>query len=103
MGRQSPATPNITRASTPVPDLPSVENVAADDALLKQYSAVIIDIKVMETNMLNLWYQVITLMIPETSHTEGLQAESKFVFPLIWSLTNKLLFCQVLSLKPLLD
>jgi conserved oligomeric Golgi complex subunit 2 len=60
--------------------LPSVENVAADDALLKQYSAVIIDIKVMETNMLNLWYQVITLMMPETSHTEGLQAESKFIF-----------------------
>ena len=81
MRRQSPATPNITRASTPVPDLPSVENIAADDALLKQYSAIIIDIKVMETNMLNLWHQVITLMMPETSYTEGLQADSKLTFP----------------------
>lgn len=81
VGRQSLASPNITRASTPVPDLPLVENVAAEDALLKQYSAVIIDIKVMETNILNLWHQVITLMMPETSHTESLQAESKFIFP----------------------
>lgn len=81
MGQQSSASPNITRVPTPVPDSPLIENVAADDALLKQYSAVIIDIKVMETNMLNLWHQVITLMMPETSHTEGLQSESKFIFP----------------------
>jgi hypothetical protein len=62
VGQQSSASPNITRVPTPVPDSPLIENVAADDALLKQYSAVIIDIKVMETNMLNLWHQVITLM-----------------------------------------
>jgi len=58
--------------------MPSVENVAADDALLKQYSAIIIDIKVLETNMLTLWHQVITMMMPETSHIEDLQTESKF-------------------------
>lgn len=73
MGRQSSTSP---RASTPIPDLPSVESVAADDTLLKQYSAVIVDIKGIETNMLNLWRQVITLMIPGTSHTEGPEAES---------------------------
>lgn len=78
MGRQSSTSPNIPRAPTPVPDMPSVENVAADDALLKQYSAIIIDIKVLETNMLTLWHQVITMMMPETSHIEDLQAESKF-------------------------
>ena len=79
MERQASVSPNVPRASTPVPDLPSVESVAADDALLKQYSAVIIDIKIIETNTLTLWHQVITMMIPETSHTESLEAESRFI------------------------
>ena len=34
----------------------------------------------METNMLTLWHQVITTMMPEISHTEDLQAESKFTY-----------------------
>ena len=103
LGRQSSASPSIPRASTPVPDLPSVENIAAEDALLKQYSAVIIDVKIIESNMLNLWRQVITMMMPETSHTEGLQAESRFSLSFDFVINNKNLSWQVLSVKLLLD
>jgi hypothetical protein len=52
------------------------ESIAADDALLRQYAAAFIDIKLMETNTWRFWHQVISLMLPGTPedslHTEGL-------------------------------
>ncbi|CAA7261620.1 unnamed protein product [Cyclocybe aegerita] len=70
------SSPNIPRAETPVSasEVPSAETVAADDALLRQSSAAIVDIRVLEHNMLTLWRQVISMMMPD-SDDEELQTE----------------------------
>jgi hypothetical protein len=70
------ASPNPTRAGTPAAsETPLGESIAADDALLRQYAAVIIDIKSIETNTMRLWRQVISMMLPDTAdddmHAEG--------------------------------
>ncbi|KAF8973230.1 COG complex component [Flammula alnicola] len=67
--------PNPPRASTPGGDIPSAETTAADDASLRYYAAAIIDIKIMETNVLTLWRQVISMMMPDTSDDEEFQTE----------------------------
>ncbi|KDR75857.1 hypothetical protein GALMADRAFT_248589 [Galerina marginata CBS 339.88] len=59
----------------PTLEPPSAETVAADDALLRQYAAALIDIRLMETNTITLWRQVIDMMMPETSSEEDLQME----------------------------
>ena len=58
---------NMSRSSTPGPsaDAPSTENTAAEDSLLLQYAAVIVDIRIKENNVLRLWQQVISVMLPE--------------------------------------
>ncbi|KAF8161129.1 COG complex component [Crassisporium funariophilum] len=70
-------TQNIPRSSTPVsaPEITSAENDAAEDALLRQYSAATIDIKLLETNTTTLWRQTISMMMSDTSDTQDLQAE----------------------------
>jgi hypothetical protein len=68
----------MSRSSTPGPsaDAPSAENTAAEDLLLPQFTAAIIDIRIMENNVLRLWDQVIGMMMPNTNEdnrqTEGL-------------------------------
>ncbi|KAJ3515241.1 hypothetical protein NLJ89_g1880 [Agrocybe chaxingu] len=70
------SSPNIPRAATPLSasEAPSAETFAADDALLRQSSAAIVDIRVLEHNMLTLWRQVISMMMPD-SEEEELQTE----------------------------
>lgn len=62
-----------TRSSTPIPtsEPPSAENTAADDAILQQYAAAIVDIKAMRTNVLTIWLEEISMMLPEMSDTGG--------------------------------
>jgi len=60
---------SITRSSTPAPvsETTSAENYAADDASLRQYAAVLVDIKVMRSSILTLWDEEISIMLPETT------------------------------------
>lgn len=70
------ASPNPTRAGTPVvSETPLAESIAADDALLRQYSAIIVDIKSIEVNTIRLWRQVISLMLPNIADGD-MHAES---------------------------
>lgn len=74
--RLQPAnSPYVTRAGTPVTsETPLAESIAADDALLRQYAAAFVDIKLMDTNTWRLWRQIISLMLPGTPE-DSLQAE----------------------------
>ncbi|EGO25305.1 hypothetical protein SERLADRAFT_348146 [Serpula lacrymans var. lacrymans S7.9] len=45
----------------------SVENSVADDLLLRQFSAVILDIKIMSSQMLALWRDEISIMLPHSA------------------------------------
>ncbi|KAK7472820.1 hypothetical protein VKT23_000927 [Stygiomarasmius scandens] len=60
---------SITGSSTPAPvsETTSAENYAADDASLRQYAAVLVDIKVMRSSILTLWDEEISIMLPETT------------------------------------
>ena len=72
---QTLTSPNATRSATPVSSVgASADKIATDDALLRQYSAALVDIRAMETNALRLWRQVIGMMMPDTDE-EDLQAE----------------------------
>jgi len=75
---QPAASPNSTRAGTPVPETPLAESIAAEDVLLRQYAAAIADIKSMETNVMRLWRQVISMMLPDIADDE-LQAEGLLI------------------------
>ncbi|KAF4621358.1 hypothetical protein D9613_000717 [Agrocybe pediades] len=66
-GRGTPLGP----ALEPTP----AEVTAADDALLRQYAAAVTDIKTMESNVNNLWHQVITVVMPDVSEDENLLME----------------------------
>jgi hypothetical protein len=70
---------NMSRSSTPGPpaDAPSTGNTAAEDLLLRQYAAAIIDIRIKEDNVLRLWQQVISVMLPEDHNNDG-QAEGLY-------------------------
>ncbi|EGN99740.1 hypothetical protein SERLA73DRAFT_72536 [Serpula lacrymans var. lacrymans S7.3] len=73
-GDKSSAPSSLSRASTPVPpmtDSVSVENSVADDLLLRQFSAVILDIKIMSSQMLALWRDEISIMLPHSVNAEG--------------------------------
>lgn len=61
------------RASTPIlaTEPPSAESTAADDAVLRQYAAAIVDIKAMRTNVATIWREEISMMLPEMSATGG--------------------------------
>ena len=70
---QTTASP-FPRASTPVPiatEPSSAENTAADDATLRQYAAAIVDIKAMRTNVLTIWREEISMMLPEIQDIPG--------------------------------
>lgn len=64
--------PTITRASTPVPagEASSAENVAADEATLRQFAVAITDIQAMKSQVLTLWREEISMMLPDMSDVE---------------------------------
>ncbi|KIY46789.1 COG complex component [Fistulina hepatica ATCC 64428] len=55
-------------------ETPSTENIAADDALLRQYAIVIVDIRELESQVRGKWLEEISVMLPEVSD-EGCRAE----------------------------
>ncbi|KAF5370825.1 hypothetical protein D9758_001986 [Tetrapyrgos nigripes] len=59
----------ISRSSTPAPpsDSTTTENHAADDITLRQHAAVLVDIKVMQSSVLSLWNEEISMMLPDIS------------------------------------
>ncbi|KAJ6625598.1 oligomeric golgi complex component, COG2-domain-containing protein [Mycena sp. CBHHK59/15] len=67
----------IPRSSTPV-ETPSAESVAADDSLLRQYAAIILDVKGMHMNVLTLWHEEISIMLPEAASEERANSEDTF-------------------------
>ncbi|KAJ7680372.1 COG complex component [Mycena polygramma] len=67
-------TTSATRSSTPV-DTPSAENVAADDSILRQYATIILDVRSMHINVLTLWQEEISMMLPDAAAEERANAE----------------------------
>ncbi|KAF8200776.1 oligomeric golgi complex component, COG2-domain-containing protein [Pholiota molesta] len=65
---------NTGRSSTPAGDTSSYDTAAADDTSMRYSAAAIIDIKLMESNMMTLWRQVIAMMMPDIS----IEEESEF-------------------------
>jgi hypothetical protein len=84
--QQGLGTPSLSRASTPAPpsEAPSVESNAADDALLRQLAAVIVDLNQLRSHILAMWRDEISMMLPDTSSAEdpeNVKAEGKmFLF-----------------------
>ncbi|KAI0335101.1 COG complex component [Cubamyces sp. BRFM 1775] len=64
------------RASTPVPtEAASAESIAADEALLQQFATAITDIKAMETQVMKLWREELSAVLPDNTN-EGEQGVS---------------------------
>jgi hypothetical protein len=60
-------------------DSPSAESVAADDSILRQYATIIVDVRAMHMNVLTLFQEEISMMLPdaageERANTEGARA-----------------------------
>ncbi|KAF5386227.1 hypothetical protein D9615_002234 [Tricholomella constricta] len=65
---KNPGSPSQSRSSTPfVAEPSSVETTIADDAILRQNVAVIVDIEAMRTNVSTIWREEISMMLPEAS------------------------------------
>lgn len=63
------ATPQgLSRSSTPGPqtEAASAESIEADNLLLKQFSAAIIDIATLEARILTFWNEELCMMLPES-------------------------------------
>jgi conserved oligomeric Golgi complex subunit 2 len=85
----------IARSSTPVPptEVASAETIDADNALLKQFAAAIIDIVAIERHVMKLWNEELSMMLPNDSEpsmstrvhedAEGLFSKSCHVCQLI--------------------
>ncbi|KIM75524.1 hypothetical protein PILCRDRAFT_827237 [Piloderma croceum F 1598] len=60
---------SLTRTSTPVPpsESASMESNAADDGLLRQFAAAMVDIKAINSRVLAFFREVIVVMLPEPS------------------------------------
>ncbi|KAJ7251478.1 oligomeric golgi complex component, COG2-domain-containing protein [Mycena haematopus] len=75
---QAPAdkvtTTSISRSATPV-DAPSADNVAVDDSILRQYATIILDVRSMHMNVLTLWEEEISVMLPEAAAEEQANTE----------------------------
>lgn len=80
--KQIVSSTNPPRAFTPAGDTPSSEAAAADDTALRYAAAVIIDIRLMETNVMTLWRQIIAMMMPEITDEDNseLQTEGSLHF-----------------------
>jgi hypothetical protein len=70
------ATPQgLSRSSTPglQTEAASAENIEADNQLLKQLSAAIIDITALEAQVLTIWNEELCMMLPESAEeSDGL-------------------------------
>ncbi|KAF7376188.1 Conserved oligomeric Golgi complex subunit 2 [Mycena sanguinolenta] len=62
------------RSATPV-EVPSAENAAAEDSTLRQYATTILDVRSMHMNLLTLWEQEISVMLPEAALEERVNTE----------------------------
>lgn len=87
---------NITRSSTPTTPAQaegsSAESTAADDALLRQYAAVIADAKLLQSQTWELWRDEVSLMLApfrEESSTEHSQAEGMYPLRLLGFIRNE--------------
>ncbi|KAJ7462357.1 COG complex component [Mycena galericulata] len=65
---------STARSSTPV-DSPSAESVAEDDAVLRQYATIILDVRAMHMNVLTLWQEEISMMLPDAAGEERANLE----------------------------
>ncbi|KAJ6499941.1 COG complex component [Mycena vitilis] len=65
---------SATRSATPV-DAPFAESVAADDSILRQYATIILDVRSMHINVLALWQEEISMMLPDAAAEERVNAE----------------------------
>ncbi|KAL1748768.1 oligomeric golgi complex component, COG2-domain-containing protein [Schizophyllum fasciatum] len=63
--------------STPVPpnEAPSPESVAADDAALRNCSTAMVDIRAMEANVLTIWREQISILLPEATNEDETSPE----------------------------
>ncbi|KAJ7770204.1 COG complex component [Mycena maculata] len=57
------------RSATPV-DTPSAESVAEDDSILRQYATIILDVRAMHVNILTLWQEEISMILPDAAGEE---------------------------------
>lgn len=59
----------LSRSSTPGPqtETTSTESIEADNQLLKQFSAAIIDITALEAQVSTLWNEELCMMLPEST------------------------------------
>ena len=65
----------LSRSSTPGPqtEAASAESIEADNQLLKQFSAAIVDIMTLEAQVLTLWNEELCMMLPESAEeSDGL-------------------------------
>ncbi|KAG1717692.1 uncharacterized protein EDB91DRAFT_1259420 [Suillus paluster] len=60
---------NHPRSSTPgpTPEATTIENTAADEILLRQFATALVDIRAMINQVLHLWREEISMMLPDTS------------------------------------
>ncbi|KAJ7132766.1 COG complex component [Mycena crocata] len=68
------AVSSAQRSSTPV-ETPSAESVAADDSILRQYATIILDVRAMHMNVLALWQEEISMMLPDAAGEERADTE----------------------------
>ncbi|CDO69140.1 hypothetical protein BN946_scf185042.g42 [Trametes cinnabarina] len=67
----------LARASTPIPtEAASAESIAADEALLQQFAIAITDIRAVETQIIKLWREEISALLPSNPPGEGEQSVS---------------------------
>jgi len=61
----SPA--SAVRPGTPLPsgDTPSAEVIAAEESVVRQYATAIIDIRALQSSVLALWREEVSMMIPD--------------------------------------
>uniref|UniRef100_D8QCD3 Conserved oligomeric Golgi complex subunit 2 n=1 Tax=Schizophyllum commune (strain H4-8 / FGSC 9210) TaxID=578458 RepID=D8QCD3_SCHCM len=69
VGRSSTSTP------APPNEAPSAESIAADDAALRNCSTVMADIRAMEANVMTIWQEQISVLLPESANEDETNPE----------------------------
>ncbi|KAG0704468.1 oligomeric golgi complex component, COG2-domain-containing protein [Suillus ampliporus] len=69
MNEKASAIVNPPRSSTPgpTPEATSTESMTADEILLRQFATALVDIRAMTSQVLHLWREEISMMLPDTS------------------------------------
>ncbi|KAL1672422.1 hypothetical protein EV122DRAFT_271632 [Schizophyllum commune] len=75
--RRSDSPVGRSSTSTPAPpnEAPSVESIAADDAALRNCSTVMADIRAMEANVMTIWREQISVLLPESANEDETNPE----------------------------